>query len=47
MATESMPDTGEHTHAAQVTLEADPLTYEDAMSHPDAARVAHGYSTGQ
>ena len=36
-ATESMLNTDEHTHAAQITPEADPLTYKDAMSRSDAA----------
>jgi len=32
-----MLNTDEHTHAAQITPEADPLTYKDAMSRSDAA----------
>jgi len=36
-ATEAMPNTDEHAHAAQITPEVDPLTYKEAMSHPDVA----------
>src|SRR5882762_5817277 len=34
---ESMPNTDEHVCAARITPEANPLTYKDAMSCPDAA----------